>query len=175
MSDLGIGKLIVTPQNRDAVHMAVAPVVAWRTINPCEHIGLKEGDKPIGIADPFLKKPVIAGQTFWMFMYWNSIQNLRHEWDHPAFKTTFESPKPQVSSERNAAEVAIKSVASQCDVTVKELMEAARDFIDSGDTTERKDSEHEYVSWADFWKNYKIVTLCEIEDKYSDPFYTPCC
>ncbi len=66
MSDIGIGRIIVTDQKRDAVHISVAPVTAWKTINPGEHVGLKEGDKPIGIVDPFLKSPVKFGQRFWL-------------------------------------------------------------------------------------------------------------
>lgn len=175
MSDLGIGKIIVTPQKRDAVHVSVAPVVAWKEITPGENIGLKEGDKPIGIADPFLKKTVKKDQIFWMFLYWNTVENLRHEWDHPAFKSNEQITAQNISGAQNEAKDWITEFSNKVGVSFKLIMEAARDFIDSGETTGITDESHQSCNWPEFWKQYKVLTLCEIEDKESDPFYTPCC
>ncbi len=90
-SKLGLGRIITTPQQRDAIHIAVAPVVAARIMKPGEHVGLNaEGlaiysTEPIGLVDPFLKSPVAAGDKFWLFLYPGTITGLRHEWAHPAF------------------------------------------------------------------------------------------
>lgn len=89
---LKIGQIIETPQNRDAIHVAVAPVVANSTLIPGEHIGLlpdgtASANPPfIGVVDPFLTRRVQAGETFWMFLKPGSITSLRHEWTHPAFE-----------------------------------------------------------------------------------------
>lgn len=86
-----LGKLIESPQERDAIHIAVAPVVAGAPLSPGQHIGFLEGgrvgvvSKPIGIVDPFLKKPVLVSQTFWLFLYPNTITGLRHKWVHSEF------------------------------------------------------------------------------------------
>lgn len=91
MSDLKLGQIIVGAASRDAVHMAVAPVVAWETLKPGQHVGLLAGNATpaglphIGIVDPFLKEPVKEGEKFWLFLYMGSIGGLRHEWTHPAF------------------------------------------------------------------------------------------
>lgn len=100
--NLGLGKLIVGPEQRDAVHIAVAPVVADRRLFPGQPIGFVEGSNervhgsntPIGIVDPFLTENVQIDQQFWMFLYPNTITSLRHDWTHPAF-TAEASPSKQ--------------------------------------------------------------------------------
>jgi hypothetical protein len=77
---------------RDAIHIAVAPVVAAARLLPGQHVGLQEDgqacahEEPIGIVDPFLTEAVAAGQRFWLFLYPGTITSLRHVWTHPAFK-----------------------------------------------------------------------------------------
>jgi hypothetical protein len=88
-----IGKLLNDTVERDAIHIAVAPVVAARTLKPGSRIGLAEdgradnlAEKDIGIVDPFLAAPVKPGDRFFMFLFPNTIRSLRHEWTHPAFR-----------------------------------------------------------------------------------------
>lgn len=95
-SKLGLGQIITTEQNRDAIHVAVAPVtVAFRTF-PGEHVGLNEEGEAttklpssqwIGVIDPFLPDGTVVqkGQRVWLYLYPGSITSLRHEWTHPAF------------------------------------------------------------------------------------------
>ena len=76
---------------RDAVHVAVAPVVADQLLPPGAHVGLTDEGaasaavRPIGVVDPFLKEPVRPGQRFWLCLYPNTVTSLRHVWTHPAF------------------------------------------------------------------------------------------
>jgi len=79
---------------RDAVHIAVAPVVAAEAMPPGMHVTLDgEGHaidpglgKSIGIVDPFRKEWVDVGETFWLFLYPNTVTHIRHAWNHPAFR-----------------------------------------------------------------------------------------
>ena len=106
---LKLGQPIEGTQHRDAIHIAVAPVVATTTLYPGQDIGFVEkGDTqkvgksahPIGIVDPFLKQPVYAGMRLWMFLYPYTITSLRHDWTHPAF-TAAAAPHPdRAESER---------------------------------------------------------------------------
>jgi hypothetical protein len=82
-------------RRRDAIHIAVAPVMAAERLLPGQHVGLVSGDtehvgamepnRCLGIVDPFLRQPVEEGQRFWLFLYPNTITSLRHYWAHPAF------------------------------------------------------------------------------------------
>jgi|SRR6185312_9536985 len=88
-----LGEIPDETARRDAVHIAVAPVVAGVDIAPGQHVGLftdgtASPSKPwIGIADPFFKDHISRGQRFWLYLYPNTITNLRHVWEHPAFTT----------------------------------------------------------------------------------------
>lgn len=90
MDTLKLGQIITDAQQKDAVHIAVAPVNAAETLNPGDHVGVRDGkayekSKHIGVVDPFLKRPVVIGETFWLFLYPSTVTGLRHEWQHPAF------------------------------------------------------------------------------------------
>lgn len=98
-NDIGIGKLITSETaQRDAIHVAVAPVIATVRLRPGVRVGLDEegnaelssSDKCVGIVDPFLTADVQPGQRFWLFLFPNTVTSLRHEWRHPAFPATLD-------------------------------------------------------------------------------------
>ena len=108
MSDLKLGQIITTPQNRDAIHVAVAPVKAGENLAVGQRVRLVnniavpefEDNTAIGIVDPFLPSQVRVGQMFWLFLFPGTITALRHEWTHPAFeqKANHESVLKQIAS-----------------------------------------------------------------------------
>lgn len=94
-----LGTIIGEEEKRDAIHLAVLPVIAGSNITPGSDVKLDgEGlavnayeDDGIGIADPFLKLPgrygmdgsIQPGQRFWLVIYPRKINSLRHVWTHP--------------------------------------------------------------------------------------------
>ncbi|MES2531175.1 MAG: hypothetical protein V4636_09075 [Pseudomonadota bacterium] len=100
-----IGKLIVGEGERDAIHIAVAPVVCGDSpLSAGMRIGFKEDGKVgrlpqevIGIVDPFLTESVYPGDKFFMFLLPNTITSLRHNWTHPAFEVEA-PPQPTKSA-----------------------------------------------------------------------------
>jgi hypothetical protein len=90
-SKLGLGQIITAEQQRDAIHVAVAPVIAGQMLEPGAPVALVDGvamgdhDNRIGVVDPFLRAMVRKGERFWLFLNPGSITSLRHEWAHPAF------------------------------------------------------------------------------------------
>ncbi len=103
MSDtLKLGQVIDGEAQRDAVHVAVAPVVAAHILTPGEHVGFVDADQQqvgrvvnrLGIVDPYLKDAVMPGQRFWLFLYPQTITSLRHDWTHPAFEAELKQPEP---------------------------------------------------------------------------------
>lgn len=85
-----LGTIISANEARDAIHLAVEPVVAAQNLMPGQDVGFVAGgvgpcDAPVGIVDPFLKSPVLKGERFWLVVYPRQITSLRHVWTHPAF------------------------------------------------------------------------------------------
>ena len=89
---------------RDAIHLAVEPVVAAYRLRPGQRIGIVNGvayaegteiadpDQPFGnvvpyhgIVDPFLTHGPAAGESFWFVMKPREVRSLRHVWEHPDF------------------------------------------------------------------------------------------
>lgn len=85
-----LGTIIDESAGRDAIHLAVEPVVAGAVLLPGQDIGLENGKavprRPyLGVVDPFLINEVQPGQRFWLVVYPRQITSLRHVWSHPAF------------------------------------------------------------------------------------------
>ena len=179
MSDLtNIGHLITTDQERDAIHVAVAPVEASMRLYRGEHIGFdSEGRasslvKPlIGIVDPFLKTEVKMGQKFWMFLYPNTIMSLRHDWTHPAFKKT-------ESKNNSASETWLRAFAERKDVGLgyDELMWAAKNFQENGEHLCDGGRWEGFDFPEEFWTHYENVTGIKIpEDRKWRSFFSCAC
>lgn len=95
MEQAKLGQLIDETAQRDAIHIAIAPVVAGMDLEPGQRVGFFKGNEivtgvsgvpSVGIIDPFLKETVKAGQRCWLFLFPNTVTSLRHEWTHPLFK-----------------------------------------------------------------------------------------
>lgn len=86
-----LGVLIDGPAERDAVHVAVAPVTAGEDLQPGVNVGFNPDGTVgivsplIGIIDPFLSRGPNKGQRCYVFLYPNTVTSLRHHWEHPAF------------------------------------------------------------------------------------------
>lgn len=159
------GKLITEPQFRDAVHIAVAPVVAGENLIPGTRIGFSGYpdtvgvvDNIIGIVDPFLQHSVKKGDTFYMFLLPNTITSLRHEWTHPAFEEiedlekTFKRLKGAVAEEQW-----ISDFAENIGSNYHEMMESAKEFLENGDYLVRGGTFEGVYIPDEFWDKYEII------------------
>lgn len=90
---LKLGQIIRGNQERDAIHIAVVPVIVGGVTL---HAGCKFKivgneavralvDEAVGVIDPYLKVALKKGDTVWGFLNPGSIKSLRHHWEHPAF------------------------------------------------------------------------------------------
>lgn len=179
MSDVKLGELVDASAQRDAVHVAIAPVIAVERLHPGQHIGFITGNKEkvgssslnlIGVVDPFLKEDVLQGQRFWIFLYPKTITSLRHDWSHPAFSAT---------DLKEDAEKRIREIAAICDMGYDMLMNAAGHWLAYGDYT----TQHGYESWRDnfpayaeeFWKLYSQVTGATVPEDKRENFFSCSC
>lgn len=152
MSDIKLGSIITGPANRDAIHVALAPVVAAATerLQPAQHVGLIDSETAtangphVGIVDPFLTGPVMPGERFYLMLYQNTVTGMRHEWRHPAFDA-FAISRARIRIGEIAAgegmdEEAFMAIASAG---------VAGEYYRLGSDIELP---------GDFWANYEIVT-----------------
>lgn len=173
-----VGTILKGDEQRDAIHMALAPVVADEEIVPGQHIGLKadgtasgHSAKAIGIVDPFLTSNIRKGQRFYLWLYPNTITSLHHHWSHPAFGDTPPFKTAIEASDRGAeSRRIIEAIAGQCGVSYKRLMESAERWVDdsgnyTGYTHMGENEDYKDVDdWGLFWKHYEIVTGETIPD-----------
>ena len=156
-----LGELITGTCFRDAIHIAVAPVIANEELQPGQHIGFTpnttevvtaSANNLIGIVDPFLHEPVKEGQRFWMLLYPNTIQNLRHEWSHPAFN----------SSVLEESIEWLGAFAKDVRLSFDEVIEYAKDADSGGFGYIEDGSEYArnryFQNPSEFWKHIRIVT-----------------
>jgi hypothetical protein len=170
--DVKLGQLAPEDQKRDAVHIAVCPVVAGERLAPGEHIGfidqalntVGDCDKPLGIVDPFLKQMLNPGDRFFMFLYPGTITSLRHDWEHPAW----EGDVPQSMRW-------IQDFAKSIDQNYDSLMQAAANFQITGDYTYDNSEKYKdrWSAFPEFWKHYEVVTGNKVNDN-SVPFTCSC-
>jgi hypothetical protein len=182
--EVELGKLIESLQQRDAVHVAVAPVMAAEELYPGQHIGFVEGTNEqvrgvarlIGVVDPFLENNVLPGQRFWMFLYPNTITGLRHDWSHPAFNSEASNPTGDLNFD------AACIVARMCGKTYEALMDDAYRCVGNGtnkygdyimDNSERYKGVG-YDLWKQFWKHYEQVHDVKLEEEYDAPYTCSC-
>lgn len=90
-----LGQPIDATAQRDAIHVAIAPVVAPVDLQPGQHVDARGNLTPphVGIVDPFRTGTICAGDRFYLCLYPNTVTSLRHEWEHPAFKDLHASEK----------------------------------------------------------------------------------
>ena len=128
MSEVKLGQILIGENNRDAIHIAIAPVVASEPLRPGQRVGfvndgsviVGQSRNPIGIIDPFLSADVQRGEQCWMFLLPNTITSLRHEWTHPAFV----SSQLQPCHHAVESEVWLRELAAEIGSTYEALMRA---------------------------------------------------
>lgn len=170
---IGIGKLITTEKHRDAIHIAVAPIEAAEQLNPGQHVGIENNMAtamafPVGIVDPFLEKPVLIGEKFWLFLEPGSITSLRHMWTHPGF----DAEKPE--SETKEAELWLRLFAAKWEIDFDYMIEQVK--MAEGLTAHNTDIH----SWGEtgceeeFWEKVQIYTGETYSRDHRESVYFSC-
>lgn len=156
MPETILGILIGPTHRRDAIHIAVAPVIAAEDLKPGDHIGFVQEPQnktrrivmdttsslvtskekvgkvknPIGIVDPFLNAKVKAGERFYLCLYPQSVTGMRHEWQHPAFMDEVERQAYEDESEKAKSIKWLRDYAVR--INVYDDPEAAYDRLING-------------------------------------------
>lgn len=173
---------IITDGGRDAIHLAVEPVVAGELLFPGQHIGIKDGKgygathnvKLLGIVDPFLTGTVQLDQKFWLVVYPRQITSLRHVWSHPDFPES-EVLKLDSHDPVEKSKAWISAFAAELDQTYNRLMAAADQWVYDNDYTYDNSEvyKNHWEKFHEFWIHYTVVTGREPNEKES--FFTCSC
>lgn len=105
MSDIELGQKPTQSSERDAIHVAITPMVAAEMLRPGQRVGVMEdgtagpSDKVLGIVDPYLLDVVPKGELFWMCLLPNTVTGMRHHWSHPSFEFAIDDSQCNVDSE----------------------------------------------------------------------------
>lgn len=178
-----LGTIIGDNEKRDAIHLAVEPVIAAHPLRPGDHVGfISPGcagmcGRPLGIVDPFLSGNVKQGQRFWLIVYPRQITSLRHVWEHPSFPTTLGEA---AESSKAASEQWLRGFAKTKDMDYTEMLERAERFLKTGDywiEGGRFESEQIYGDEArEFWGHFEKVTSVAVpDDERENTFFSCSC
>jgi hypothetical protein len=180
-----LGTIIGEGQGRDAIHLAVEPVIAAESLPPGTNVGFVKGgvgitgcDKFLGIVDPFLKQSVQKGERFWLVVYPRQITSLRHVWSHPAFP---ESDMKATTSTVGSDEQWIRDFAANVGLKYSVLMEGAAEWVES----KKRGGWGEYLCFGgllegeyvpeEFWPHYEAVTGRAVEEEHRGSFFSCSC
>ena len=187
-----LGTIIDEHQKRDAIHLAVMPVIAGEEdLYPGDDIFIVRGlayrgekGTGLGIVDPFLTKPVQKGERFWFIMRPRLIQSLRHVWSHPAFPDEPGVAPPaaeEVEARIAGAKSTILFIVEELGdgLTYREIMAAAEEWLRNGDYLTQHGSEDwrdRFPGYAEqFWEAYAIVKDAEIPEDKRQSFFSCSC
>lgn len=181
-----LGTIIDETAGRDAIHLAVEPVVAAEKLFPGQHVGFVEGGagtckNPIGIVDPFIAGFVAPGQRFWLVVYPRTITSLRHVWEHPAFAAPEAITPTPVDDAKSASEAWLKQYAAEIDEGFETLIDAAGSWVDGGEwfygsrTGDYFGKFEGESTHPDFWQHYQIYTGKIVPTADQRSFFTCSC
>ncbi len=98
-----LGRLLTGNPGRDAIHIAIIPTTAQETLRPGQRVtrsgrGVngsavsRHAEAAVGIVDPYLRQPVMAGEMFYLCLFPRTVTSLRHAWTHPAYDDERDPP-----------------------------------------------------------------------------------
>lgn len=172
-----LGTIIGPDEKRDAIHLAVLPVMAGARLYPGQSITATDGianpdESGVGIVDPFLDGVVHPEQMFWMILRPRLVTSLRHVWSHPAFPDELGTGE---DSGKAAARAALERIAARCNISTEHLIRGAHDYIDTGEyLCEGGRWEGVYVD-DEFWDHFEAYTGRKVPGGERGSFFSCTC
>jgi len=158
---------------RDAIHIAVIPLVAAEILIPGQHITINDMGQacgsvlaPIGIVDPYIMEGKIKpGQKFWMFLYPKTVTNLRHDWEHPVFKAVEEKITNQVKIDKKASEIYLINFAGALGLTCSNLIRRMTSILGGEEDWIHLNFDIPDYDPVEAWMHFEIITGLNVENK----------
>lgn len=175
-----LGTIIDESGKRDAIHLAVEPAIAGEDLLlPGMDVGIVDGkatavcEKPLGIVDPFLTKPVRKGERFWLIIYPRTITSLRHVWEHPDIAGEVSQTVREVIDVLTGKHKQwLQQYAEDCGSTFEKIMVGAKNYLvneESMSMTMNREFDDE------FWDHYAGFTGEEVPEMNRGSFFSCSC
>jgi hypothetical protein len=160
-----LGTIIGPNEKRDAIHLAVLPVIAKSKLSPGQSIKVSNGvaspsTKGLAIVDPFLANPLKKGDRFWAVLKPRLVTSLRHVWTHPDFPNEEETRPVEFDAQLEISRNWISDFAEQLKMSYEELMEAAERWIFEENYTYDNSEAYKdhFKAFPTFWMHFKVLT-----------------
>jgi hypothetical protein len=154
-----LGEKLYGTHYRDAVHIAIIPVIAGESLATGQPVELyEEGGNTVvgslnkhvlGIVDPFIIGGVKRGEQFYLWLTPRTITSLRHVWTHPEFPE-------EVKVEKNLREAStqwLETFAERKQLTIHQLLHALEN---NGYVGRNEDATGEIPD--EVWEHYENAT-----------------
>lgn len=181
MSDPLLGQLPNNYASRDAVHVAIIPVVASLEHAPGERLGVGEKDgrfysvidtnKPIGIVDPFLVRNVKQGERFYLCLFPGTVYGMRHHWLHPQFESQAEAD----DGKKEMARLVIERCADEAGINFDTIIYAANDYLDNREYLCEGGRWESFHLDDSFWDAFEVFTGRKVPDDDRGSFFSCSC
>lgn len=173
-------------EGRDAIHIAVMPVIAACELSPGEHVGVLQkvplvvgprAEPHVGIIDPFLREHVKSGETAWLLLYPQTITGLRHHWSHPVIPDGQNTMPAMVTNDEWEL---VMHIAQTCGKTPEALIQDAEAAVRSDEWLLDNSERYKNVSpdkWNRFWAIFVKITGERPSDDiahYGGPYTCSC-
>lgn len=184
-----VGTILEGEHRRDAIHVAMAPMVAGGEIYRAAFVGLNSEGKAImvpppvalGISDPFMREIIEPGQQFFVWLRPGTITDLRHHWTHPEFPEPVTPVIDPFTSNPDSV-VWLKDYAEGLGETYEDMMSGAAHWLRDqtfwlgGPPEATRGSNLEGVYTSDrFWSHYQLATGVLVSMDRQDNFFTCVC
>lgn len=181
MSEQTLGTFPNDYASRDAVHVAIIPVVASAEHAPGTRIRVAKKDgqfhsvidsnSPIGIVDPFLIRNVKQGERFYLCLFPGTVYGMRHHWLHPVFQEEAE----QSEEKKEMARLVIARWADEAGLDFDEIVAAANDYLDTSDYLIEGSRWDGFYIDDSFWDAFEVFTGRKVPSDDRGSFFSCSC
>jgi hypothetical protein len=153
------------PQQRDAIHVAIIPVVAGENLDPGDKVVVTEGKAYRekgdydGVVNPFYIGTTHSGRLFWLMLKPNTVRDMKHHW----VSDKFPIEKNDVTPEDSKVWLETYCKHNDCP-NLNVIIEAIKGTLDSSD--------REYYSWgAEYDSEYLTFFGWDAHGKIPNEFW----
>lgn len=176
-----LGSILERDHERDAVHIAIIPVIAGEALAAGQHVMVREGQAyrrvghhaAVGVVDPYLPRELAEGERFWLFMWPQSITSLRHQWGHPAFPMAGPRSTPEQVAQ---SEQWLHRFANEHKIDYEDLVKGAADGSGArfGEDHYGAIGSEDGIDAVEFWRHVETVTGCQFSQAHRLGTYFGC-